>query len=190
MITQLFLNFRLSSINNSNNNKSMGTSILVNKRSTSSALYVVVISIVAAIGGFLFGFDTAVISGALSSLIKYFQLENSPMLQGWLVSSIILGSVFGAALSGWLADKFGRKNILIVTAFLFLVSAIGSSVASSFTIFIIFRFMGGLAVGTAAMVVPLYISEVSPPQIRGRMVSMYQFAVTFGVLAAYFSNDY
>lgn len=168
----------------------MGTAILVNKRSTSSALYVAVISIVAAIGGFLFGFDTAVISGALSSLIKYFQLENSPVLQGWLVSSIILGSVFGAALSGWLADKFGRKNILIVTAFLFLVSAIGSSLASSFTIFIIFRFMGGLAVGIAAMVVPLYISEVSPPQIRGRMVSMYQFAVTFGVLAAYFSNDY
>lgn len=168
----------------------METVIIVNKRSTGSALYVSIISIVAAIGGFLFGFDTAVISGALRSLITYFQVENSPVLQGWLVSSIILGSVFGAGLSGWLTDKFGRKNILILTAFLFLTSAIGSSIASSFTFFFFSRFIAGIAVGIAAMVVPLYISEVSPPRIRGRMVSMYQFAITFGVLAAYFSNDY
>lgn len=155
-----------------------------------SIFYVSIISIVAALGGFLFGFDTAVISGALSSLIRYFNLENSPGLQGWLVSSIILGSVFGAAISGYLADKYGRKQVLFFTAVLFLLSAIGSAIAASFIFFIIARLVAGIAVGIAAMVAPLYISEVSPPGIRGRLVSMYQFAITIGVLAAYFSNDY
>lgn len=155
-----------------------------------SIFYVSVISIVAALGGFLFGFDTAVISGALSSLITFFHLENSPVLQGWLVSSIILGSVFGAAISGFLADKYGRKQTLFFTAVLFLLSAIGSATATSFIFFIIARLIAGIAVGIAAMVAPLYISEVSPPGIRGRLVSMYQFAITIGVLAAYFSNDY
>lgn len=155
-----------------------------------SVLFVTVIAIVASIGGFLFGFDTAVISGALSPLISYFNLEQDPVLQGWLVSSIILGSVFGAGFSGYLADRYGRKNILFFTAVLFLISAVGSSFVSSFTLFIAARFIGGIAVGIAAMVAPLYISEVSPPSIRGRMISAYQFAVTIGVLAAYFSNDY
>ncbi|MFI5194403.1 MAG: sugar porter family MFS transporter [Chitinophagales bacterium] len=155
-----------------------------------SILFVTVISVVAALGGFLFGFDTAVISGALSPLISYFHLESSPVLQGWLVSSIILGSVIGAGVSGYLADNFGRKNTLMLTAILFLLSAVGSAVASSFIFFISTRLAGGLAVGIAAMVAPLYISEVSPPRIRGRMISMYQFAVTIGVLVAYFTNDY
>jgi MFS transporter, SP family, arabinose:H+ symporter len=158
--------------------------------SSGSILYVTVISVVAALGGFLFGFDTAVISGALSPLINYFHLQESPVLQGWLVSSIILGSVVGAGISGWLADTFGRKIVLILTAVLFLVSAIASAAASSFIFFISARLVGGLAVGIAAMVAPLYISEVSPPGIRGRMISMYQFAITIGVLVAYFSNDY
>jgi SP family arabinose:H+ symporter-like MFS transporter len=155
-----------------------------------SIFYVSVISIVAALGGFLFGFDTAVISGALSSLITWFHLESSPVLQGWLVSSIILGSVLGAAISGFLADKYGRKQTLFFTAVLFLLSALGSATASSFIFFITARLIAGIAVGIAAMVAPLYISEVSPPRIRGRLVSMYQFAITVGVLAAYFSNDY
>lgn len=155
-----------------------------------SILYVSIISIVAALGGFLFGFDTAVISGALSSLISYFQVENNPVLQGWLVSSIILGSVFGAAISGFLADKYGRKQTLFFTAILFLLSAFGSAAATSFIFFITARLIAGIAVGVAAMVAPLYISEVSPPGIRGRLVSMYQFAITVGVLAAYFSNEY
>lgn len=154
-----------------------------------STLYVTVISIVAALGGFLFGFDTAVISGALSSLISYFNLQADPVLQGWLVSSIILGSVGGAAVSGYFADRYGRKNALVLTGILFLLSAIGSAAVSSFSFFIVARFIGGIGVGIAAMVAPLYISEVSPPAIRGRMVSMYQFAVTLGILAAYFSND-
>lgn len=155
----------------------------------SSTIYVSVISITAAIGGFLFGFDTAVISGALSSLIQFFHLEGSPSLQGWLVSSIILGSVVGAAGSGWLADRFGRKAALGIGAILFVISAAASAFASSFTIFILSRLLGGLAVGIAAMVAPLFISEISPPHIRGRLVSMYQFAVTLGVLVAYFSNN-
>ncbi len=155
-----------------------------------SILYVTMISMVAALGGFLFGFDTAVISGALNPLIRFFHVENDPVLQGWLVSSIILGSVLGAALSGYTADRYGRKKMLIVTGFLFLISSVGSAIVSEFSLFIMARLLGGIAVGMAAMVAPLYISEVSPPKIRGRMVSMYQFAITVGVLCAYFSNDY
>lgn len=159
-------------------------------RSSINSVYVIIISIVAALGGFLFGFDTAVISGALAPMISFFGLQNNPALQGWLVSSIILGSVFGAGISGYAADKYGRKKMLFFTAVLFLVSAVASALVSSFTPFIVARFLGGLAVGVAAMVAPLYISEVSPPSIRGSLVSMYQFAVTIGVLFAYFSNEY
>lgn len=159
-------------------------------RSKVNFMYVLVISIVAALGGFLFGFDTAVISGALAPLIGYFKLENNPGMQGWLVSSILLGSVFGAGISGYLADRYGRRTMLLFTAILFLLSAIGSALVSAFAPFIVARFLGGIAVGIAAMVAPLYISEISPPSVRGSLVSMYQFAVTIGVLTAFFSNEY
>ncbi len=152
-------------------------------------VYFIVICAIASIGGFLFGFDTAVISGALSPLSMYFQLGDKPALLGWTVSSVLLGSILGAALSGF-SDEFGRKNTLITAGILFTFSALGSALAGSLTFFIIARFVGGFGVGMAAMVVPLYISEVSPPKIRGRMVSMYQLAITLGILVAYFTNDY
>ena len=152
-------------------------------------VYLIKICVITAIGGFLFGFDTAVISGALNPLTEYFQLGDKPILLGWTVSSVLLGSILGAAISG-IADKVGRKNTLISAGIFFTLSALGSALAESLTIFIIARFIGGLGVGMAAMVVPLYISEVSPPKIRGRMVSMYQLFITLGILIAYFTNDY
>lgn len=154
------------------------------------SVYVAFIASVAALGGFLFGFDTAVISGALSPLITYFNLEAQPAMQGWLVSSVLLGCVFGALGSGYLADKYGRKCALLWAGGLFLVSSIGSATAVTFFFFIICRLTAGLAVGIAAMVSPLYIAEISPVNIRGRMVALYQFAITIGVLIAFFSNNF
>ncbi len=148
------------------------------------------LAMVAALGGFLFGFDTAVISGALSPLIGYFSLESLPLLQGWLVSSVVLGCVIGAAVSGYFADKLGRKYMLVWAGFFFLVSSVGSAMAETFYVFIAFRLLAGLAVGIAAMVAPLYIAEIAPAPIRGRLVALNQFALTIGVLLAYLSNDY
>jgi len=153
-------------------------------------VYVSFLACVAALGGFLFGFDTAVISGALSPLIQYFGLASQPTLQGWLVSSVVLGSVVGALLSGYLADWLGRKPTLVWVGVLFLVSSIGSAASDTFFVFSCFRLMAGLAVGTAAMVSPLYIAEVAPVAIRGRMVALNQFALTIGILIAYLSNNY
>ena len=153
-------------------------------------LYVSLISIVASLGGFLFGFDTAVISGAMSPLFKFFHIESDPILQGWMVSSVLLGSIFGAAIAGYLADRYGRRWALFLAGTLFFISAIGSTVAPTFTFFVIVRLIGGIAVGIAALVAPLYIAEISPPSIRGRLVSMYQFAITLGVLVAFFTNDH
>ncbi len=153
-------------------------------------VYVSFLAGVAALGGFLFGFDTAVISGALSPLIQYFGLASQPALQGWLVSSVVLGCVLGALFSGHAADRFGRKSMLIWAGVFFLMSSIGSAIAGTFFTFIVFRLMAGVAVGIAAMVSPLYIAEVAPVAIRGRMVALNQFALTIGILVAYLSNDY
>lgn len=150
--------------------------------------YIFFLAVVAALGGFLFGFDTAVISGALSPLIRYYGLESQPLWQGWLVSSVVLGCVLGALASGLLADKSGRKGALIVTGILFLTSSLGAAFSTTFNIFIGFRLVAGVAVGIAAMVSPLYIAEVSPVAIRGRLVALNQFALTLGILIAYISN--
>lgn len=153
-------------------------------------IYVSFLACVAALGGFLFGFDTAVISGALSPLIQHFDLASQPALQGWLVSSVVLGSVVGALLSGYLSDRLGRKPTLVWVGILFLISSIGAAASGTFFLFVCFRLMAGIAVGTAAMVSPLYIAEVAPVGIRGRMVALNQFALTIGILIAYLSNNY
>lgn len=153
-------------------------------------IYVSFLACVAALGGFLFGFDTAVISGALSPLIQHFDLASQPALQGWLVSSVVLGSVVGALLSGYLSDRLGRKPTLVWVGILFLISSIGAAASGTFFLFVCFRLMAGIAVGTAAMVSPLYIAEVAPVEIRGRMVALNQFALTIGILIAYLSNHY
>src|ERR1700730_69825 len=143
-------------------------------------------SIILALGGFLFGFDTAVISGGEKIIQQLFNL--SPFWHGFAISSALIGTVVGALVAGRPADKYGRKPILFIIAFLFALSAIGSSLANNLTTFILFRFIGGLAVGASSVVAPMYISEISPEQIRGRMTALFQFNVIFGILMAYISN--
>jgi len=151
-----------------------------------SLLYFTAVCFVAALGGFLFGFDTAVISGTESFLTRQFQLD--ALMLGWVVSSALVGCVVGSAAGGWLSDRFGRKNILVLSAVLFTATGLGCAVAPNAHVLTAARLIGGIGVGVASMVAPLYIAEISPPRHRGRMVSFYQFAITIGILAAYFSN--
>ncbi len=143
-------------------------------------------SIILALGGFLFGFDTAVISGVEKTIQALFQL--SPFWHGFTISSALIGTVAGALISGKPADKYGRKPVLFVIAILFAVSAFGSALVSNVEGFILLRFFGGLAVGASSVVAPMYISEISPAPVRGRMTALFQFNVIFGILMAYISN--
>ncbi|EFE97252.1 MFS transporter, SP family [Serratia odorifera DSM 4582] len=148
--------------------------------------YVLRICGIAALGGILFGYDTAVISGAIEALKSYFDL--SPAQTGWAVSNVVLGCVLGAFAAGPLAGRYGRKKALILAAVLFTISAVGAALAASFTEFIIYRMIGGLAVGIAATVSPMYMSEVSPKDMRGRALSMQQFAIVFGQILIFYVN--
>jgi len=151
-------------------------------------MYLYLVCLVAALGGFLFGFDTAVISGTISLVKGDFGL--SPVSEGWFVSCALLGCILGVSFSGKLSDKYGRKIVLIISAVLFLASAIGCMLSESFTFLIASRLIGGLGIGVASMVSPLYISEFAPSRLRGMMVSLYQLALTIGIVVAYFSNAY
>lgn len=148
--------------------------------------FVIKVSIVAALGGLLFGYDTAVIAGVIGFLQTKFQLSTAMM--GWAASSAIWGCVFGAMGAGYLSDKIGRKKVLIITAILFFVSSLGAAVPSNLTQFVIARFIGGLGIGAASMLSPLYISEISPAKIRGTLVSLYQLAIVIGINLIYFVN--
>lgn len=143
-------------------------------------------SVIAALGGFLFGFDTAVISGVEKKIETLFNL--TAFSHGLAISSALIGTLFGALFGGWPADKYGRKPALLVIGILFAVSAAGSAVASSLTSFVIYRFIGGIAVGASSVVAPMYISEISPAKLRGRMTALFQFNVIAGILIAYVSN--
>lgn len=134
----------------------------------------------------MFGYDTAVISGTIGLVKTQFALDTA--LEGWFVSSALVGCILGVAIAGELSDRFGRKKSLIATGFLFSLSAIGCGLCGSTAELIIYRLIGGIGVGIASMLSPLYISEVSPAAMRGRMVALYQFAITAGILCAYFSN--
>lgn len=146
------------------------------------------IALIASIGGLLFGFDTTVISGALSGIRTQFEL--SVHMEGWFVSSGLLGCIIGVLLTGIINDKVGRKKILVVAGLMFLLSAVGCAFATNFSLLVLFRLIGGVGVGMASVISPLYISELSPPAQRGRMISYYQLAITVGILLAYFSNAY
>ena len=149
--------------------------------------YVIFICLVAAIGGFLFGFDTAVISGVLTFVVKNFGFN--AFMEGWFVSSALLGCIIGVIISGKLSDWSGRKLVMLLSATLFFLSAIGCMLSANSFWLIAFRIVGGLGIGVASMICPLYISEISPPAFRGRMVALYQLAITIGIVAAYFSNS-
>ena len=143
-------------------------------------------TIVAALGGFLFGFDTAVINGALPFFREHFQLEK--VMEGWAMSSAIFGCIIGAIGVGRLGDKYGRRYMLKITAFLFFISAIGTGLAANISMFIVFRIIGGLAVGGASVLSPMYISEVAPPKYRGRFTILFQLSLVVGILIAFASD--
>jgi MFS transporter, SP family, arabinose:H+ symporter len=151
-----------------------------------SLLYLTSLCVIAALGGFLFGFDTAVISGAIGLIETQFKL--GPWEKGWVVSAALVGCIIGSAIAGWLSDRFGRKKVLVFSAVLFALTAIGCAVAREPYFLSIARLIGGIGVGVAGMVVPLYIAEISPAHLRGRMISCYQFAITIGIVAAYLTN--
>ncbi|NQX39901.1 MFS transporter, SP family, arabinose:H+ symporter [Pedobacter steynii] len=159
---------------------------LIPKAEAINTRFIIMISMVAALGGLLFGFDTAIISGAIPYITSYFGLDGFSL--GWAVSSILIGCAVGAMLAGLLADKCGRRMTLIMCAILFALSGLGSGLSSDFTLFVIFRLIGGLGVGAAAMISPMYIAETAPASLRGRLVALYQLAIVLGILLAYFSN--
>ncbi len=150
--------------------------------------YVLALSFVSAMGGLLFGYDWVVIGGAKPFYELYFDLKGSPSLQGWAMSSALVGCLTGAAVAGTLADRLGRKLLLILAGALFTLSAFGTGYAHAFTPFVIYRIAGGIGIGLASTLSPMYIAEVSPAQIRGRFVSLNQLTIVIGILAAQIAN--
>lgn len=145
--------------------------------------YVYLISLVAAVGGLLFGFDIAVIAGAIPFIKRYFELSASQL--GWAVSAVALGCMLGASLAGFISDKIGRKKVLVAAAVLFILSSVLTAVPTVLFAFVFARFLSGFAIGLASPVSPVYIAEVAPADIRGRLVTLNQLAITFGMLTAY-----
>jgi SP family xylose:H+ symportor-like MFS transporter len=148
--------------------------------------YVVLVAVVAAIGGLLFGYDTAVISGGIGFLRAHFNLGAAEM--GWAASSALAGCIIGAAIAGVISDATGRRKALLISAVLFTVSGIGTALPRTLTEFVIARMLGGVGIGMASLLSPLYIAEISPAAIRGRLVSYNQFAIVTGMLVVYFIN--
>ena len=148
--------------------------------------YVILISVVAALGGLLFGFDTAVISGTINFIQPYFGLSEAEL--GWTVSSLLFGCIAGVFIAGKAGDHYGRKKVLMAAAFLFFFSAVGSASAHFLSFFLFSRILGGIAVGVASILSPMYIAELAPAKYRGTLVSLNQLAIVVGILVAFFSN--
>jgi len=148
--------------------------------------FIALITLIAALGGFLFGFDMAVVSGIIEPVKQQYGLSASQ--EGLFVSCALLGCIVGVAISGYLSDKTGRKKVLFIAAFLFLISAAGFAFSTAYGALIFFRVLAGMAVGVASNVSPLYISEIAPAHKRGGLVTFYQLAITIGILCAYLSN--
>lgn len=162
---------------------------MINKNhigSKGSISYLVGVCLVAALGGLLFGYDTGVINGSLKFVQLKFELSGT--MKGFAASSALMACIFGAAFAGALSDRIGRKKVLILSAMFFLVSAVGTALPRTLFQFIVFRIIGGLGVGAASMTSPMYIAEIAPAHIRGRMVSLNQLAIVIGMLVVYFVN--
>ena len=155
-------------------------------KSTINFGYLIFLSVVAALGGFLFGYDTAVISGTIAQVTQLFQLD--ALQQGWYVGCALVGSIVGVLFAGILSDKLGRKLTMVISAVLFSTSALGCALSADFAQLVVYRIIGGLGIGVVSIVSPLYISELAVAQYRGRLVSLYQLAVTVGFLGAYLVN--
>lgn len=150
--------------------------------------FILGITLVSAMGGLLFGYDWVVIGGAKPFYERFFDITNSPYLQGWAMSSALVGCLLGALFSGYFSDRFGRKLPLITAAALFTTAAIGTGAVNQFTPFIIFRLIGGLGIGLASAISPMYIAEIAPAQMRGRLVSINQMTIVIGILSAQIIN--
>lgn len=149
-------------------------------------LFSIRISLIVALGGFLLGFDSAVISGTINGISSYFQMTDLEL--GFAVGCVIFGAMFGNISAGPASDKFGRKPILIVTALLFAISAAWSALATTYVEFVIARILGGVGIGAAILIAPIYIAEIAPPKLRGSLVSLNQLNIVIGISVAYFSN--
>lgn len=150
--------------------------------------YLLFLALVSAMGGFLFGYDWVVIGGAKPFYELFFNISSQPTLQGWAMSSALIGCIFGAVISGFVADKFGRKQPLILAATLFTISAFGTGYVDEFTPFIIYRLIGGLGIGLASTLSPMYIAEIAPAKYRGQFVAINQLTLVIGILAAQIAN--
>ncbi len=151
--------------------------------------FVFAISLVSAMGGFLFGYDWVVVGGAKVFYEPYFQITDmTPFMRGWAQSSALFGCMIGAIIAGALTDRFGRKKLLLISGILFTVSAIGTGLAWDFFFYNVFRIIGGFGIGLASILSPMYIAEISPAEIRGRFVTMNQMTIVFGILAAQLIN--
>lgn len=155
---------------------------------TQTCIYLFLIALISAMGGFLFGYDWVVIGGAKPFYEQFFDIANSPTLQGWAMSSALIGCLFGAISAGKLSDKFGRQPILILSAGLFICTAIGTGAANTFSLFNVFRLIGGFAIGIASSLSPMYIAEIAPAHLRGRFVAINQLTVVLGILSAQIVN--
>ena len=158
----------------------------ISTSSGANKVFVGVVSCIAALGGLLFGYDTAVISGAIGFLQSHFDLNSAAT--GWAASCALAGCVLGAACAGQVSDAIGRRMVILLSAIMFLVSAAGTAVAPTFSIFVVFRIVGGLGIGAASMASPLYIAEIAPARWRGRLVTLNQLALVCGMLLIYLVN--
>jgi len=150
--------------------------------------YLLSISLVSAMGGLLFGYDWVVIGGAKPFYEPFFGITGNPGLQGWAMSCALTGCLAGAVLSGWLSDRYGRKRLLLLSAALFVAGSLGTGAAGSFSSFVVFRILGGIGIGLASNLSPMYIAEVTPGNIRGAFVSINQLTIVIGILAAQIIN--
>lgn len=150
--------------------------------------YVFLLTGIAAMGGFLFGYDWVVIGGAKPFYELFFGINNSPAMQGWAMSSALVGCIFGAVLAGFLSEKFGRRSPLILAASFFIISAFGTGYTNNFSLFIIYRLVGGFGIGLTSTISPMYIAEISPKKYRGRLVSVNQLTIVIGILSAQVLN--
>lgn len=159
---------------------------MINRKPLSRSTFILVICCIAAIGGFLFGYDSGVINGTVDGLQASFNSDS--VGTGFNVASMLLGCAVGAFFAGRLADRFGRRTLLIVAAVFFLISAWGSGIADGSMEFVVYRVLGGMAVGAASVMTPAYISEVAPSAYRGRLATIQQVAIIGGLFMAFLSN--
>lgn len=158
------------------------------KKSLYNWKFLIGISLISAMGGLLFGYDWVVIGGAKPFYEPFFGIGGNAALQGWVMSSALVGCLAGALLSGWLSDRFGRKRLLILSAALFVGASLGTGGAGSLSIFIGFRILGGIGIGLASNLSPMYIAEITPAKVRGRFVAINQLTIVIGILAAQLIN--